>query len=109
MAMPFFCFSQYTYNNLRVNFLENESIAKSYTYQNLRLYPIYPKESFTSQFKSIGKYMSLQKALEKKKVMVTENKDGGEVNKLVIENISTDTIIVIPGDIVKGGKLDRII
>ncbi|HMJ46504.1 MAG TPA: DUF6569 family protein, partial [Ferruginibacter sp.] len=51
----------------------------------------------------------LQEALQKKKVKITEKKDGGEVNSLVIENISADTIIIISGDIVKGGKQDRIV
>jgi hypothetical protein len=109
LAFPGFCFSQYTYNNLQVNFLETDAAAKSMTYQNLRLYPIYAKQTFITQFKSLGKYMPLTEAMEKKKVRITEKNDGGEVSDLVIENISSDTIIVICGDIVKGGKQDRIV
>jgi ARG and Rhodanese-Phosphatase-superfamily-associated Protein domain len=108
LSLPLFCFSQYTYNNLQVNFLETETAVKIMTYQNLRLYPIYAKETFITQFKNVGKYMPLTEAIEKKKVLITEKKNGGEVNDLVIENISHDTIIVICGDIVKGGKQDRI-
>ena len=109
LVLPFFCSAQYTYKNLQVNFLENNAAAKNYTYQNLRLYPVYAKDSFRASFKNIGKYMSLQEALQKKKVKITEKSAGGTVNNLSIENISSDTIIVICGDVVKGGKQDRIV
>lgn len=109
MALPFMAHSQYTYQNLHVNYLETVPSAQSYTYENLRLYPIHAKQSFTSEFKSVGKYMTLQDAIAKKKVKITENSNSGEVNSLAIENISNDTIIVITGDVVKGGKQDRII
>jgi len=109
LAQPFIALSQYTYQNLQVNYLETGNTAQNYTYQNLRLYPIYAKQSFTTTFKSVGKYMTLQEAIAKNKVKITENSNSGEVNNLKIENISTDTIIVITGDVVKGGKQDRII
>src|SRR5215211_872066 len=109
VLIPYFCFSQYTYNHLQVNFLQSDTIAKAYTYGNLRLYPVYAKESFTAQFKTVGKYMSLQEALQKGKVKVKEKPGGGTVNTLTIENISNDTVIVICGDVVKGGQQDRIV
>jgi hypothetical protein len=108
LALPFFCLSQYTYQHLQVNYPEQEAI-KNYTWENLRLYPVYAKESFKSTFKSIGKYMTLQDAIAKSKVKITEKSNSGTVNALTIENISNDTIIVITGDVVKGGKQDRII
>jgi hypothetical protein len=106
-VLPLFCFSQYTYKNLQPNFLDNNAAA--YTYGNLRLYPVYAKESFTANFKNLGTYMPLQEAVQKKKVKITEKTSGGSVNNLTIENLSSDTIIVICGDVVKGGKQDRII
>ncbi|WP_207510191.1 ARPP-1 family domain-containing protein [Longitalea luteola] len=109
LALPCIVLSQYTYRNLEVDYLQTGTTTQTFTYQNLRLYPIYAKESFTSEFKSIGKYMTLQEAIAKNKVKITENSNSGDVNKLRIENISTDTIIVITGDVVKGGKQDRII
>jgi hypothetical protein len=109
LALPFIGLSQYTYKNLEVNYLETGATAQSYTFQNLRLYPVYAKQTFTNEFKSVGKYMTLQEAISKNKVRITENSNSGEVNNLRIENISTDTIIVITGDVVKGGKQDRII
>ena len=109
LVMPFFCIAQYTYKNLDVNFLETDKAVKDYTYENLRLYPVYAKESFKKEFKNIGKYMTLQEALAKNKVKITEKDNSGTVNTLSVENISADTIIIITGDVVKGGKQDRII
>ncbi|MGZ3940403.1 MAG: ARPP-1 family domain-containing protein [Flavisolibacter sp.] len=109
LALPTLCFSQYTYKNVRVNFLEAPADAKNYTYANLRLYPVYAAESFKAVFKNVGKYTPLQAAVQGKKVKITEKKDGGSVNNLTVQNISTDTIIIICGDVVKGGQQDRIV
>jgi ARG and Rhodanese-Phosphatase-superfamily-associated Protein domain len=109
LILPLICLAQYTYNNLQVNYLEAPALAKNYTYQNLRLYPVYAKESFKAQFKTLGKYMSLQEAIQKKKLKITEKPGGGSVNNLTVENISADTIIIICGDVIKGGQQDRIV
>ncbi len=53
--------------------------------------------------------MPLQEALQKKKLKITERPNGGSVNNLTIENISSDTIIIICGDVIKGGQQDRIV
>ena len=109
LILPLICLAQYTYNHLQVNFLETPALTKNYTYQNLRLYPVYAKESFKAQFKTLGKYMSLQEAIQRKKLKITEKPGGGSVNNLTVENISADTIIIICGDVIKGGQQDRII
>lgn len=107
-ALPLLCLAQYTFKNLTVDY-ESEATAKNFTYKNLRLYPIYAKESFNQQFKHVGKYTPLKEALEKKKVVIREKSDGGTVNTLTIQNVSKDTIIIICGEVIKGGKQDRII
>ena len=109
MALPLLCLSQYTYDQLEVGLPANEATAKNYTYHHLRLYPIRAKESFQKTFRDVGKYMSLKEAIEKKKVKISEKGRGGSVNELVIENLSSDTIIVLPGEIIKGGKQDRVV
>ena len=48
--------------------------------------------------------LTLQDALQQKKVRVHETRD---VNHLAIENISLDEVYVQAGDIVKGGQQDR--
>lgn len=102
-------FSQYTYSNLDVKFNLNEIEQKNYTYQNLRLYPIKAKASFTDTFKTVGKYMNLKEALAKGKVVITEQLGGAQVNTLTIENISNDTIMILSGEVITGGKQNRII
>ncbi|HEX8314118.1 MAG TPA: DUF6569 family protein [Flavisolibacter sp.] len=109
LVLPFFCISQYTYQQLNVNFLQKEPDQKVYTYENLRLYPVYAKEAFKGHFKNVGRYMPLTEAIQKKKVRITEKDQSGTVNSLSVENLSQDTIIIICGDVVKGGKQDRII
>ena len=102
LAFPLFSLSQYAYKNLQVNYADVNA-AKNYTYENLRLYPVYANASFKTEFKNVGKYLSLQEAIGKNKIRIMEKENGGSVNNLTIENISTDTIIIIPGDVVKGG------
>lgn len=125
--------AQYNSKNLSIR----ENLVTQFTYKNLRLYPIYANQTFLDVHKNIGKYTTLQKALEQKKVLITEAVDttrrvvrvqnqinapnqnvqqrgissgGGEtVNKLFIENISNDTVMVLAGEVMKGGKQDRVI
>ncbi|HEX5149855.1 MAG TPA: DUF6569 family protein [Parafilimonas sp.] len=108
LALCLFSFSQYTYKNLQVNYTDT-NVAKTYTWENLRLYPVYANADFKAGFKTVGKYVSLQEAIVRNKIKITEKENGGSVNDLTIENISTDTIIIIPGDVIKGGQQDRII
>lgn len=111
-------FAQYNSKNLTIK----EETAVQFTYKNLRLYPIYANQTFLEAHKDIGKYTPLQKALEQKKITVTETvgsssnstlqnaRGGGEtVNTLYIENVSNDTIMLMAGEVVKGGKQDRVL
>ena len=109
VVFPFLCSAQYTYKNLEVNFLEKSNESSAHTYGNLRIYPVRAKESFKKEFAGLGKYMTLQEAIGKNKIKITESSNSGTVNNLVIENISKDTIIIITGDVIKGGKQDRIV
>lgn len=97
--------AQYNKQNLKL-----ESVASSdpYHFENLKLYPVRANKVFESTHKTIGRYTPLKEALEKKKVAITEH-TRGEVNTLLIENVSADTIIVLSGEVVQGGKQDRMI
>lgn len=145
-------FAQYNLENLS---LVSESKIKNYTYENLRLYPIFANDVFLDAHKNIGNYTILKEALEQKKIIITEqviedstrnenidpgndlqqlinesnNVDpniniqqniifqqiqqsvgsGGRVNTLFIENVSNDTVYIMAGEVVKGGKQDRVI
>jgi hypothetical protein len=50
--------------------------------------------------------LTLQEALAKKQVLVHET---GDVNRLIIENRGGDEVFVQAGEIVKGGKQDRVL
>ncbi len=98
--------NEFTYATVQLN-LDHEEL----TYKNLRLYPIEAKENFLNQAKSYGKYLSLDEALATEKLEISEKSisvgRGDEVNTLFVENTSKDTIFLLAGSVVKGGKQDR--
>jgi hypothetical protein len=100
--------AQYKSENLK---LEPQSgIAQSkYTYENLQLYPIRANKAFEAEHKDLGKYVGLKEALEKRKIVVTEKTKQGTVNSLILENVSSDTIMILSGEVVQGGKQDRVV
>ena len=76
-------------------------ISGPYTHKNLTVFLIHGDN------KANGKTpLTLQEAMEQKKVIVHET---SEVNELAIENKSDDEVFVQAGDIVKGGKQDRVL
>jgi hypothetical protein len=77
-------------------------ISGPYTYSNLTIFLIHGKDRDDAK-----SYLTLQEALKKNKAVVHET---GSVNELTVENTSKDTeVFVQSGDIVKGGKQDRLI
>jgi hypothetical protein len=91
--------------------LKIKNADENYRYDNLQLYPIYASAAFLTFHKKLGPYLSLEMALAKNKILITElaGDDQAEVNKLFIENISADTIIILGGEVIRGGKQDRMI
>jgi hypothetical protein len=111
LLIPILSFSQYKLSDNYLGYNKNANSAelKKFTYENLRLYPIIAKDSFKLAFKNLTRFTPLKKALEQKKVVITEKGNGGEVNELTIENKSKDTIIINCGEVIKGGQQDRVI
>ncbi len=131
VVLPIASVAQYTTDNLKIR------EAVSFTYKNLRLYPVFANQVFLDGHKDVSNYTSLEKAVAEKKIAVTETgsaantnvvnpdaghhtrnhatinqgSDGGSgtVNTLFIENTSKDTILIMAGEVVKGGKQDRVL
>jgi hypothetical protein len=78
------------------------------TFKNLRLYMLKGNAEIRKVSKDLGKYLSLQDAVTKGRIKITEL-NGGSVNTLQFENIGKDTIMVLAGEIVTGGKQDRVV
>jgi hypothetical protein len=75
-------------------------LSGPYSYENLTVFLIHGKDALPGK-----KFLTLQEALEQKKLVVHETKN---VNELAVENVSADAEVFIQaGDIVKGGQQDR--
>jgi hypothetical protein len=77
------------------------TLSGPYTHQNLSIFLVHGKSLVNGD-----NFLTLQEALEQKKVVVYETKD---VNELAIQNLSNQDVYVQSGDIVKGGQQDRMI
>src|SRR5207302_1849548 len=76
-------------------------LSGPYTHGNLTVFLIHGEDQMKGR-----KLLTLDEALEQKKVVVHETKD---VNLLAIENVSTEEVFIQAGDIVKGGRQDRLL
>jgi hypothetical protein len=76
------------------------SVSGPFAYENLAIYLVHgPSAPGPAP-------LTLQEALEQGDVIVRET---GDVNELVIENKGQEAVFVQSGDIVKGGRQDRVI
>jgi hypothetical protein len=76
-------------------------LSGPYTHKNLTIFLIHGKNLMEGKTP-----LTLEEALEKKKVIVHETQN---VNELSIENVSGEDVYVQSGDIVKGGQQDRML
>ena len=79
----------------------NYKISGPYTHKNLTVFLIHGDNQTNGKTP-----LTLQEAMEQKKIVVHETSN---VNELSIENKSDDEVFVQSGDIVKGGKQDRVL
>jgi hypothetical protein len=85
------------------------SSPEKYTFKNLRLVPIRMKDNFKEAVGSMGYYLSLHQAMLTDKIAISESGTGGSVNTLIGRNLSSDTLFIMSGEILQGGKQDRVV
>ena len=76
-------------------------ITGPYTHRNLTVFLIHGSDQTSGK-----SFLTLQEALDQKKVIVFETKS---VNELAIQNLSNEDVYVQSGEIVKGGQQDRML
>ena len=82
--------------------LRSQNLSGPYTYKNLTLYLVHEGTGFKGKTP-----LTLEEAMDRNLVVVHET---SSVNRLEIENVSpTEEVYVQAGDIVKGGKQDRVL
>lgn len=79
---------------------QKHDLSGPYVYKNLAVYLIHGKNTF-----AMNNLLTLKEAIEQKKIIIHET---GNVNELAVQNISNNYIFIQEGDIVKGGRQDRI-
>lgn len=77
--------------------------------EKLRLYPIVANAVFREAHKSIGRTVPMNKALQDGRLRIKEHQGGATVNTLQAVNVSKDTIYLMQGEVVVGGKQDRML
>jgi hypothetical protein len=75
-------------------------VSDPVVYANLAIYPVHGSGT------GAAVPLTLQEALAKGSVKVRET---GSVNELTVENVGNDEVFVQAGDIVKGGRQDRVL
>lgn len=96
---------QFTYDHLRVDY------GSAITFNNLQLIPIRKKETTFPgpEIQSRGttqQFITLRDAMERNLLRIV---DRAGVNQLLVDNLSKEPVIVLSGEVLKGGKQDRII
>lgn len=114
----FYLFIAIIFSNKLTAQFENASLIVMYDsaweYKNLKLIPVkfdWVGHGNKNAIRNNEEIISLQKAIKEKKVTLKEiyTNDGSDARVLVIKNKSKKTILVSNGEIVLGGKQDRII
>lgn len=75
-------------------------LSGPFVHDNLAIYLIHGVDQFAGK-----KFLTLDEALEQKKFIIHETQS---VNQLTMENLSASDVLILSGDILKGGQQDRI-
>jgi len=83
-------------------YLEKLAVLEPRRHEGLSIYPIIAKSTFP-----IGSYLTLDRALKRGVLRVTELGESAKVNTVLLENTSGEYIYIMSGEILKGAKQDR--
>jgi len=83
-------------------------------YENLRLYPVLASAGSTDATESVKSLKTLAEAMQQPGFRVMEQKQFGRkpeawYHGVTVQNKTQDTVLLISGDVVKGGNQDRVI
>jgi hypothetical protein len=84
-------------------FIESCRVARKQVYQNLTIFPL-----LGGSIKKPG-YLTLEQALEKGCLTVTEIDEGGSVPELLVVNTGTDPVMLVEGEELIGAKQNRVL
>jgi len=79
------------------------TVGKPLTYENLTVFPVQE----TGKGGVPTGYLSLEEALKKRLIKVSEVADGGDVNSVIVTSKTKAPIYLMSGDIILGGQQDR--
>ncbi len=86
--------------------------AAAWTYDNLQLIPVrFVGDGGTKGYLPFDNVTTMQKALREKKLKINEIKGSGNADVRILEmrNMSKEAIVIQSGEIIVGGKQDRIV
>jgi len=86
-----------------ISFLEAAKVARKQVHQNLTIFPLLGPELIEPE------YLTLEQALESRKVRITELDKNGSVPELKLTNKSKKSVLVIEGEELMGAKQNRIV
>lgn len=91
-----------------------KSENSAYQYENLRLYPVLASPTPEPASAALKNLKTLAEAMQKPGFRVLEQKQFGRndmpwYHGLTVQNKTQDTVLLLSGDVVKGGNQDRVI
>jgi hypothetical protein len=84
------------------DFIDQLNVGEPLAFNQLIIKPIFAKSDFTLP------YLTLEEALERKVLEITERSEAGSVPELLVKNVGDRDVIVLEGEEIRGAKQNRI-
>ena len=84
------------------SYLRQLTVLEPHIHEGLSIYPLIAKSTF-----DLDRCLTLDQALKRGALHVTELGEEGQVNVVLVENTSDNYIFIMSGEILKGAKQDR--